>query len=381
MGTQQEEREMTTENKSIAGQHAGAFAEVPVTLPTVSPELMASMFASFMAQMMQQQLQAPVMPVSPSLAPNQSLVQESLNNRLSDLIDAFMMEWEGRDSSRAARLQFWIDRCGHMTLRELTAKEIRAAINELAQRPARKQVGKDADGEFIMKSRGHTLAGATLNRFKMALSAVLKWAIAEGWAPPDDYINPCSRIPSRKEGKPRDRVLTPEEQKKLLYVAEGCRWPLMWAIIRIGLTTGARRGEISGLTWDNVDIDKGLAVFPITKNGESRTIPLLPDVCEYLRPWKKKNGYVFASDKKANQPMLFEAIWQDCLADAGLKDSGVVFHSLRHTAITSLIESGANTIQVQQLVGHKSLVMTARYSHLSDQAKSDLVMGVFANGT
>ena len=106
----------------------------------------------------------------------------------------------------------------------------------------------------------------------------------------------------------------------------------------------------------------------------------MPDVCAYLKRWQKKTGYVFASDKKSNQPMLFEVIWQDCLADAGLKGSGVVFHSLRHTAITSLIESGANTIQVQQLVGHKSLVMTARYSHLSDQAKSDLVMGVFANG-
>jgi integrase len=230
-----------------------------------------------------------------------------------------------------------------------------------------------------MKSRGHNLAGATLNRFKMALSAVLSWAIKKGWTP-EDYGNPCQRIPNSKEGKPRERILTPEEQKKLLYAAEGCRWPIMWAIIRIGLTTGARRGEISGMTWDNVDLDKGLAVFPLTKNGESRTIPLLPDVCEYLRPWKKKTGYVFASDKKANKPMLFEAIWQDCLADAGLKGSGVVFHSLRHTCITSLVASKANIIQIQKLVGHSSPQMVARYTHQTDEDKAELVSGVFANG-
>ena len=185
METQQEERKMTTKNQSIAGQQADAFVGASTTLPPISPELMATLFASFMAQMMlQQQLQTPAMTAAPTPVPNQGLVPESLDNRLSDLIDVFMQAWTGRDSSRAARLQFWVDRCGHMTLSELTTREIRAAMNELAQRPARKQVGKDADGEFIMKSRGHTLAGATLNRFLMALSAVIKWGIKEGWAPP-----------------------------------------------------------------------------------------------------------------------------------------------------------------------------------------------------
>ena len=59
MGTQQEEREMTTENKSIAGQQAATFVEAATNLPTIPPEAMAIMFAAFVQQMMQQPIHAP----------------------------------------------------------------------------------------------------------------------------------------------------------------------------------------------------------------------------------------------------------------------------------------------------------------------------------
>ena len=203
---------------------------------------------------------------------------------------------------------------------------------------------------------------STANRYLAALSGAFSVAVREwNWL----KENPVSKIGRYKEGKPRERFLTKEEIERLLAVCKISRSPHLYAVTLFAICSGARKGEILGLKWRDLDFTRSTATFRDTKNGDTRTIPLSPALVSCLLDEKKKrvilSEYVFSSGD-GKQPADFRGAWENAAREAGLE---ICFHTLRHTAASHLTMGGASIMEVGAVLGHKTLAMVKRYSHLS----------------
>lgn len=130
-------------------------------------------------------------------------------------------------------------------------------------------------------------AGSTVNRELNIISAVMNWARRELMI---EVENPVAAIRRPPQGQARDRRLEGNEEQRLLESLEnysgenkredgkkyrqGSRNPWLKPIVQFAIETAMRRGELLSLTWDNVDTKRQIALLPLTKNGEARTVPL-----------------------------------------------------------------------------------------------------------
>lgn len=121
-----------------------------------------------------------------------------------------------------------------------------------------------------------------------------------------------------------------------------------------------RQGEILSLLWENVSWNKRTALLPITKNGDTREVPLSKTaysiLSEHLTPQVKGKVFTYSSSG-------LKSSWRFFIRELGILDFH--FHDLRHCAISSLLERGLNTIEVATISGHRSMAMLKRYSHLN----------------
>ncbi len=191
---------------------------------------------------------------------------------------------------------------------------------------------------------------STANRYLAALSGAFSKAVREwNWL----KENPVAKIARYKEGKPRERFLTKEEIEKLLAICKTSKSPHLYAVTLFAICSGARRGEILGLKWKDLDFKRQTATFRETKNGETRTIPLSPLLVSCLLDEKKKrvilSEYVFSSGD-GKQPADIRRAWENAIEEAGLE---ICFHTLRHTAASHLTMGGASTLEVGAVLGHK----------------------------
>jgi integrase len=152
----------------------------------------------------------------------------------------------------------------------------------------------------------------------------------------------------------------------------------------LSLHCGMRAGEVFALTWDKVNLKKGELLLVDTKNGESR-ISYLTDEAKAMLQKRSMNcdhpRFVFVTTVKKeiapyNQvPVTFSRTVKEIGLNDGVVDSRdkVVFHSLRHTFASWLVDNGASLPIVRDLMGHKNLIMTSRYSHVSAEAQKSAV--------
>jgi integrase len=138
----------------------------------------------------------------------------------------------------------------------------------------------------------------------------------------------------------------------------------------IALTTGARRNEILGQRWRNIDLAKCRAVIEDTKNNERRSLGLVRQVVDELKALKKiqriDDDLVFLHPKTGKPSYFyFEKAWREARQKARIKNFR--FHDLRHSCASYLAMNGATTSEIAAVLGHKTLAMVKRYSHLSDE--------------
>ena len=209
-----------------------------------------------------------------------------------------------------------------------------------------------------------TISPATVNRALAVLKSIFNKAILWGKI----ERNPCKGVEMFKENNQRLRFLEKEEIDKLL---SNCCEHLR-PIVIVALHSGMRKGEILKLKWRDIDIKRNIIHLLDTKNGEKREVPMNrlaqktiigvlkhPD-SQYI--FCDKDGKPYGDIKKS----FFTAI----------NNSGIVdfhFHDLRHTFASQLVMSGVDLNTVRELLGHKSLEMTLRYSHLSPDHKKRAV--------
>lgn len=294
---------------------------------------------------------------------------------VADLIDVYMAHYSGRDETRVQRLAWWSTQLAGIALQDLSDDHVHAALEGLAERPARYYAGKDADGQRIYKAKKNTrLAAATVNRYHASLSAVVTWAVKRRIAP-KGYVHPCRSVERRPEDNARTRFLSDDECRRLLDACRASSWPRLYLLVLMALTTGARKGELSGLTWADIDLERAEAFVARTKNGESRVLPLTQAVVDELCKFKAgPETLVFRSPRKADCVFAFEPKYLQALRAA--KIEGATFHTLRHSAASMLARNGRTLLEIADVLGHRQLAMTKRYSHLATSHKAAMVASV-----
>lgn len=207
-------------------------------------------------------------------------------------------------------------------------------------------------------------SNATVNRYLAVLSKTFNNAIRE-WHWVQD--NPVARVTKKTEPRGRVRYLSDEEKARLLDACRRSAFRPLYLIVLFAVTTGMRRGELLGLRWQDLDLERRIAVLHNTKNGDRRSVPIVPEVAALLREHGKvrrlDSDLIFASE--GHDPVWFDKFWYRALAEAKIKDFR--FHDLRHTAASYLAMSGATTAEIAAVLGHRTLAMVKRYAHMSDQ--------------
>lgn len=188
-----------------------------------------------------------------------------------------------------------------------------------------------------------------LNVLKHLLRLAVEWEILP--------VNPAQGVKPPRVPAGRIRYLTPEELRAVLAACPDWLRP----IVALLVCTGMRRGEVLGLRWLDVDLDNKRIILPQTKNGEGRIVYVneLGMMVLTSLPRGEQADKLFAGVTPEQVSMRFSRV---CV---GLKIENFRLHDLRHTAASWLRMSGADIHTVAQVLGHKDLRMTARYSHLS----------------
>jgi len=213
--------------------------------------------------------------------------------------------------------------------------------------------------------RGDRHSPATVNRYLAALSVAFATAIREyHWV----ESNPVQAVTKGPESAGVTRFLSDDERKRLLEACKVSSFDWLYLLVLLALTTGARRAELLGLTWKDVDLQRGLIVFQETKNRDRRAVPAVGEALKLLAEWSRirriDSDLVFQGDKKGRPPAIDKA-WNAALEKAEIENFR--FHDLRHTAASYLAMSGATAPEIAAVLGHHTLQMVKRYSHLSEQ--------------
>jgi len=228
--------------------------------------------------------------------------------------------------------------------------------------------------EQYVVSRREKVGPATVNRELATLRRILR--LAYEWK----EINRVPRI--RLLGGERNREFVLSRKQETLYLAS-CPQPLQ-DIALLMLETGLRIGEALHLEWPDV-ILKPLAGsrfgFLRVREGKSknarRTVPLTDRAAAMLRErWNSRNsGFVFANrDGKPYIGTSINHLHRDVAAPKNEGERRPIFaadfvlHSLRHTMLTRLGESGVDAFTIMRIAGHSSVVVSQRYVHPSPEA-------------
>jgi site-specific recombinase XerD len=184
--------------------------------------------------------------------------------------------------------------------------------------------------------------------------------------------NPVSKVKKPTADNRRVRFLTREDADLLLTTLQG-KSPEVADMALLSLHTGLRAGEIFSLKWSDVDLARGTLLVRDAKSGKSRYAFMTREVKQMFSKNDRSEGedLVFASrDGKTIQRISnsFNRIIDQLGLNQGITDSRqkVCFHTLRHTYASWLVESGTDLYTVKKLMGHGSIAMTERYSHLGE---------------
>ncbi len=306
----------------------------------------------------------------------QALALRPQSLTVRELIERYMAQYAGRDTTRGQRLSAWLAMIGDFTLEQCDSDLMHAGRSELQTKPPLVFVGLDHAGRqiFKVKGRAKVKSTATLNRYMVAIAAVFTWAVEQRLSP-KGWVHPCRGIKRLPENDGRVRFLDAEERARLFEACRASQYPRLYALALTAMKTGARRGELLALTWRDVDLDAGIARLAKTKNGDRRTLVLLPDVVEALRPFKSSDlgRYVFGSVRSKYQvPTSIDSAWRDAMERAKIRN--FKFHDLRHCCASYMAQAGVPLNVIAEVLGHRKLDMTRRYSHLTTQTKASAML-------
>ena len=218
----------------------------------------------------------------------------------------------------------------------------------------------------VTRTRGPYIA----NRAFEALRAAINWQIRRyRYALPTGFINPCYGVERNKE-RPRRTILRPADAPALARAIHAHPDPVARAFFWMCLYTGARRGELLGLTWDRVVLDpkgrRGEITFEMTKNGDPHTVPLCADAVRVLHelPRLESCNFVFPDRSGRKGRVTVIKAWNQIRKAAGLPELHI--HDLRRSVGSWLGASGCTAEMIGELLNHKSNITSKVYVQLGE---------------
>jgi integrase len=204
-------------------------------------------------------------------------------------------------------------------------------------------------------------------QYLMALSHVLSVARGEWHLIADNPVLAVRKPTLRNE---RTRSLSDDELRRLMAACRESESPYLLEAVTLALTTGARRQEVMGLEWRDLDFAAKTVTFRETKTGEVRTVALA-DAAAGLLLARRGVGLVFPAPfdpKRPDRPPTpvdLRSAWETALRRAGIEDFR--WHDQRHSAASILASDGASLLEIGGVLGHKTASSTKRYSHLTKE--------------
>ena len=263
------------------------------------------------------------------------------------------------DAKRRRLNQHLIPFFGDMPLSKITSFEIERYKKQRSLEKAisggEKQKPKD-ETKLKFTSKG------TVNRELAVLSHLFNKAVEWGWMP----ARPA-KIRRHQEDQGRIVYLTIDQIKTLIEYAKADQNAQIYPFIVIGLETSMRKSEILSIRREHVDVEKKVIFIPKAKAG-MREQPITKHLAKflegYLAAMPKATPWLFPSiGAKAGHTVDVRKVYRRVVEAAGLNPDEVVRHTLRHTAITHLVQSGVDLPTVKRISGHKTLIMVERYAH------------------
>jgi integrase len=207
---------------------------------------------------------------------------------------------------------------------------------------------------------------ATVNRELAVLSHILTKALEWLWVDKRPAV-----IRQCKEEQRRISYLTIEQINRLLEAAKQDQNPQIYPFIFIGLETAMRRMEILSIKLTDIDLDRHMIYIPHAKAG-ARQQPITSNLARFLKDVISKSCHnqiwLFPAKKSVSgHTVNIEKAFRRVVRAAKLDPNEVVRHTLRHTAITHLVQAGVDLPTVKRISGHKTLAMVEQYSHQNGQ--------------
>jgi integrase len=285
---------------------------------------------------------------------------EAKRHTLADLVDRFVCEVLPHKPKNASNtklhLLFWKGKLGHLVLADLNAAAIVQVRNELM---------------VTVTRRKRSMSPSTVVRYMAALSHALNIAVKDwGWL--ED--SPMRKVSKPREPRGRERFLSNDERAALLAACKESTSRFLYPVVVLAVSTGMRSGEMLSLRWPQVDLKRGQILLHDTKNDASRAVPLAGHALELIDELSKVRRIdtdLLFPGRDAKRPVDLKKPWSTAVRKAKLVNFR--FHDLRHSAASYLAMNGASSIEIAAVLGHKTLQMVKRYSHLGNSHTSTVV--------
>lgn len=300
---------------------------------------------------------------------------ESKRHTLTDAVDRYVRDVLPRKRPKTIGAQtchfaWWKDEYGHLALCDVTAATIAEARDRLLTEPCYKKTLR---------------TDATCRRYLAALSHLFNKARREwGWV----TFNPVADVEKPKESEGRTRFLSDKERRSLLDACEASGNADLFDVVTLALCTGARRGELMGMTWPEVHLELGKVIIGggkkgRSKNKEQRILVLSGPALEVMERRSKHRridtNLVFPGNFREGSPAHPAELTNAFLKAVKVaKLNDFKFHDMRHDFASRLAKNGASLFQIANALGHKTLAMVKRYAHLCEQDVSDIVTRMVA---
>jgi len=271
-------------------------------------------------------------------------------------------------TTEESRLRWWEERLGPLTLDQVTPPVIIACRDELLGEGSGYTDGRLPDGG------GPGLSPSTVVRYLRVLSRIFNLIVHE-W----EWLaeSPLSRVPFPRNNPGRVRFLSEEEMTRLL---EACRESgnlYLHTAVVVAISTGMRHGELFGLTWSRVDLDRGRCRLESahTKTRTSRAAYLSGEARRLMtllyEHRDRRSDLCFPSPINPGKPYDIRRPFTLALRAAGVED--FTWHDLRHTCASYLLMNGATLGEVAEVLGHRTLAMVKRYAHIAESHTASVV--------
>ena len=285
---------------------------------------------------------------------------EAKRRTVAQLLDRYVEEvvpMRPRNACNTRRhVAYWRQMIGQLALADATPSVIVEQRNGLLKGITR---------------RGTPRSHATVVRYLATLSHVFNIALKD-WQWASD--NPVAKITKPREARGRERFLSDAERLRLLETCQASSSRHLYTVVVLAISTGMRRGEIMNIRWHDVDLKRQAITLRQTKNDTSRSVPLTGLAHQLIAAMvaqdQKAADLLFARED-GRAPVELSKAWNTALERADIVDFR--FHDLRHTAASYLAMNGATTMEIATVLGHKTLQMVKRYSHLAHSHTAGVV--------